>query len=230
MDTTKKIFNALLIGLLSAIPAGALTAEEVFQNQANSALPDTLEMRLRMTMALPGLSAQTVDLKVLRKGSEKSWTEMKSSVANIRMVQNGSRSMVEDLNTGKKHAASSEELGVSSSLDVSSQLGTAEDYQTPVLDGGFWRLDPVDSAKPTLYYDSTLMRVVEFHQTLSSTQSAVSKIEYAPTGSTTLVPGTPCRIEIISDVSGVQSTVVIEALLSKKRKDILDAVFDVSTQ
>jgi len=205
----------------------SLTVGDVLRHQASSNFPDTAEIRMHMTVAITDNVTQTMEMKILQKGPDKSFSEMKSSLINIRTVQNGTRTVVEDLKTGKKQL-SPEIVDASQSINVTKQLGDSTDYEAPVVDGILWRLEPKTSGKPTLFYDAAQGRIVEMQLTFPTGQTSVTKIDYAPNTAIQLVPGTPSKITMVTTSAGIQTTVNLQVLLSVKRSDILDAVFNVA--
>ena len=113
----KKILSILAL----ALPVFALDVQAVFDNQKKSAFPDTCELLMRTTVSLPGQGAQTVETSVLNKGKDKSVTIVKSSAIQMKIVQNGNRTRITDLKSGKVLPA--QNMPPQNPADISVQLG-----------------------------------------------------------------------------------------------------------
>lgn len=203
----------------------ALDAATVFANQKKAAFPDTAEIRMRTTLTLPGMAVQQVETKVLSKGKDKSVAEIKSSAMNMKIVRNGDQMGMLDLKTGKAMPSQTLPKDQLAALDVSQGMGSAEDYQAPVAVDSLWKLVPKEPSRPTLFYSEKTQRVVKMQQTPSLGVYAETLIRYCTSGCA--LPGTPTGIEIVSSANGIDTKVVLEVVLAKKRTALSDALFTI---
>lgn len=221
MFTKKYALPLFLFGF--AANAFALDINAVFDSQKKSAFPDTCEMRMRTTVALPGVTTQNVEMTVITAGETKTVTTIKSSAMEMKMVRNGDRMKMTDLRTGK--ALPAQNMPAQNPADISKQMGDPADYNSPVKDGNLWKIVPKDASKPTLFYSSTQKRVVKMTVNVNGSV-AESKFEYCD--NTCALPGTLKKTEIVTTMpDGQKSTVVVDVLSAKKRKVLPSRMFDI---
>jgi hypothetical protein len=211
--------------LLLAAAACAVDASVVLARQAESAFPDTAEIRMKTSLSLPGMPAQSVDTWLLTKGKDKSITETRSPLFSMKLVRNGNKMSMTDLKTGKTLPAQDLPQAQSSAPDVASGLGSAADYLAPVKEGGLWRLSPQDASKPTLYYSDTQKRVVKMVQNVGSGGTSETTISYCDKSCS--LPGTPREFQITASQNGASTQVTIQIVSAKRVPAPPDALFDV---
>lgn len=220
MNNLFKIFAAVSFVV---IQANALSLQTVFDNQKKSAFPDTCEMQMRTTVTLPNMQPQVVNMALLTAGENKSITTIKSSMMQMEMVQNNGRMKVTDLKTGKKLPA--QNMPVQNPADVNKQMGSPEDYNSPVAEGNLWKITPKDPSKPTLYYSQKSKRVMKMNVVVNGA-NAVSEFEYCDNSCP--LPGTLKKVTIKTIApQGGESTVVLEVLKAKQRHMLPMKMFDV---
>lgn len=220
MNNLFKIFAAVSFAV---IQANALSLQTVFDNQKNSAFPDTCEMQMRTTVTLPNMQPQVVNMALLTAGENKSITTIKSSMMQMEMVQNNGRMKVTDLKTGKKLPA--QNMPAQNPADVNKQMGSPEDYNNPVAEGNLWKITPKDPSKPTLYYSQKKKRVMKMSVVVNGA-NAVSEFEYCDNSCP--LPGTLKKVVIKTTApQGGESTVVLEVLKAKQRRVLPMKMFDV---
>ncbi|MFA6623805.1 MAG: hypothetical protein WCS54_06805 [Fibrobacteraceae bacterium] len=215
--------SVVLVTAFVMVPSFALDLNAVFDNQKKAAFPDTCEMQMRTTVTLPGQAAQVVDMTVINAGESKSVTTIKSSVMQMKMVQNDGRMKVTDLKTGK--ALPAQNMPQQNPADVSKQMGSPADYNTPVKDGGLWKITPKNASKPTLYYSAAQKRVVKMTIVMNG---ATAKSEFEYCGNSCALPGTLKKVSITTALdAGGTSNVVMEVLSAKQRKVLPSGMFDL---
>lgn len=203
----------------------ALDAATIFSEQKKSAFPDTVEIRMRTTVTLPGQGPQQVEIKTLNKGPDKSVTEIRSALMNLKMIRNGLQMGMVDLKSGKTLPAQSLPSAGSDVLDVEKQFGKPDEYQSPVKVDTLWKLIPKDVSKPTLFYSDKQKRVVRMETTIQGVP-AVSIFRYC--GSTCSLPGTLSGVDIVSTVPGQSETrVQVEVLTAQRRHSLPESLFSI---
>lgn len=219
-----KLISIFFAGLFLAwIPAFALDLNAVFDNQKKAAFPDTCEMQMRTTVTLPGQTSQQVQTTIVTAGEGKSVTTIKSSMMQMKMVQNDGRMKVIDLRSGK--VLPSQNMPSPKPTDINKQMGSPDDYNTPVAEGNLWKLTPKDASKPTLYYSQKQRRVVKMKMVVNGT-NAESSFEYCDNSCD--LPGTLKKVVIKSSIlQGGESNVVLEILNAKQRHVLPSKMFDV---
>ncbi|PJJ40299.1 hypothetical protein [Hallerella succinigenes] len=219
-----KRIQVILGGLLFVCVSGhALDLNAVFENQKKAAFPDTCEMQMRTTVTLPNMASQEVNMTLLTAGESKSITTIKSSMMQMKMVQNNGRMKVTDLKTGKVLPA--QNMPAQNPADVNKQMGSPEDYNIPVAAGKLWKITPKDSSKPTLYYSQKNKRVMKMEMAVNGA-NVVSELEYCD--NTCTLPGTLKKVSIKTVMpQGGESTVVLEVLRAKQRHVLPAKMFDV---
>ncbi len=214
----KKILSILAL----ALPVFALDVQAVFDNQKKSAFPDTCELLMRTTVSLPQ-GAQTVETSVLNKGKDKSVTIVKSSAIQMKIVQNGNRTRITDLKSGKVLPA--QNMPPQNPADISVQLGNPGDYRSPVKEGSLRKIVPKEDSTPTLYYSAKSKRIVRMSLPVNGAEARTA-LEYCDNFCP--LPGTLNRATIVTRLaSGDSSTVVVEILKAKGRSDFPESLFDV---
>ncbi len=138
----------------------------------------------------------------------------------MRIIQNEGRMKVTDLKTGKTLPA--QNVPLQNMTDISKQMGTPADYNTPVKEGSLWKIFPKDKTKPTLYYSTQNKRVVEMTALVNG---AESETEYEYCDNTCKLPGTLKKSTITTTFNGSSSKVAIEILLAKKHHTLPKKLF-----
>ena len=203
----------------------ALDAATIFSEQKKSAFPDTVEIRMRTTVTLPGQGPQQVEVKMLNKGPDKSVTEIQSALMNLKMVRNGAQIGMVDLKTGKTLPAQSLPSAGADMLDVDKQFGKPEEYQSPVKADSLWKLVPKDVSKPTLFYSDKQKRVVRMETTIQGIP-AVSTFRYC--SSNCSLPGTLSGVDIVSTMPGQMETrVQVDVLTAQRRHSLPESLFSI---
>ncbi len=220
----KKNIYLLLVCVASICsPVFALDLNAVFENQRKASFPDTCEMQMRTTVTLAGQPAQNVETTVITAGKSKSVTTVKSSMMQMKIVQNGTRMKVTDLKTGK--ALPAQNTPAQNPADINKQMGSPEDYKAPVLEGGLWKISPKDASRPTLYYSQKQKRVVKMSMTVNG-MNTESSLDYCDNSCP--LPGTLRKVTIrTSAAQGGESIVVLEVVNAKQRHVLPGKMFDV---
>ena len=226
MNMNKIYFNAFVVitfALFTAIPSWAVSLESIFDYQKKSMFPDTCEMQMRTTVTLSGRPSQVVNTVVLTAGASKSVTTIKSSLMQMKMVQNDGRMKTIDLKTGKSLPA--QNVPNRGPTEVNKQMGAPADYNAPVRDGELWKLVPKDSNRPTLYYSEKAKRVVKM---VTPVQGAIAEslLEYCDNSCP--LPGTLKKVSVTTTLAeGASSTIVLEIIMAKQRHAIPMKIFDI---
>lgn len=146
----------------------------------------------------------------------------------MNMIRNHGRTKMVDLKTGKKLPV--QNMPEQSPADVNKQMGSPEDYNAPVKISGsskdvLWKLTPKDVTKPTLYYSSSLKRVVKMTAVVNNAQTE-SKFEYCDNSCP--LPGTLKKTEITTQMQdGKKSVVTVDIKSAKQRHALPSSIFDV---
>lgn len=213
------------IVLLAAATNGAfaLDLNTVFDNQKKAAFPDTCEMKMRTTVALPRVNPQVVNTTVITAGESKSITTVKSSMTQMKIVQNGQLMKVTDLKTGK--ALPSQTMPRQNPADFSRQMGTPADYNAAVKVDSLWKISPKDPAKPTLYYSSKQRRIVKMTAVVNG---AVAESEFEYCDNSCDLPGTLKKAVITTQLpSGDESIVTMDIFFAKERRRLPAKMFEL---
>ncbi len=213
-----------------SVPSQALSLQTIFDNQKKTAFPDTCEMQMRTTVALPGVAPQSVVTYVITAGPSKSITTIKSSMMQMKMVQNDGRMKVTDLKTGKTLPA--QNMPTQNPADISKSMGEPADYNDAVKfgegsskEGTIWKVTPKDASKPTLYYASKMKKVVKMTAVVNGAVSE-SKFEYCDNSCP--LPGTLKKATIKTVLpQGGESNVILEVLKAKPRHVLPSKMFNV---
>ena len=218
-----KVIRTFVFVSFVAFQSHALSLQTVFENQKKSAFPDTCEMQMRTTVTLPNMAPQVVNMTLLTAGESKSVTTIKSSVMQIKMVQNNGRMKMTDLKTGNVLPA--QNMPAQNPAEVNKQMGSPEDYNSPVAEGSLWKILPKDSSKPTLYYSPKKKHVVKMSVEINGTNS-VSEFEYCDNSCP--LPGTLKKVTIKTNtLQGNESNVVVDVLNAKQRHVLPKKIFSV---
>lgn len=225
-----KLIKILAFAFFCSVPSQALSLQTIFDNQKKTAFPDTCEMQMRTTVALPGVAPQSVVTYVITAGPSKSITTIKSSMMQMKMVQNDGRMKVTDLKTGKTLPA--QNMPTQNPADISKSMGEPADYNDAVKfgegsskEGTIWKVTPKDASKPTLYYASKMKKVVKMTAVVNGAVSE-SKFEYCD--NTCELPGTLKKVNITTELAaGEKSTVTVDVLLAKRHHRLPKKMFDV---
>lgn len=220
----------VLILVFAANFAGAVDLQTIFDNQKKTAFPDTCEMQMRTTVVLPGQNPQVVTTSVITAGETKSITTIKSSMMQMKMVQNDGRMKVTDLKTGKTLPA--QNMPTQNPADISKSMGEPVDYNVAekfaegsAKEGTIWKVTPKDASKPTLYYSSKMKKVVKMTAVVNGA-TAESKFEYCD--NTCELPGTLKKVNITTILpSGQTSVVTVDVLFAKQHHRLPKKMFDV---
>lgn len=225
-----KLIEILTFAFFCSVPSQALSLQTIFDNQKKTAFPDTCEMQMRTTVALPGTAPQSVVTSVITAGPAKSVTIVKSSMMQMKMIQNDGRMKVTDLKTGKTLPA--QNMPMQNPADISKSMGAPADYNDAVKfsegsakEGSIWKITPKDVSKPTLYYSSKMKKVVKMTAVVNGAESE-SKFEYCD--NTCELPGTLKKVNITTKLpTGEESTVSVDILFAKQHHRLPKKMFDI---
>ncbi len=219
------MFKKIILSLFALCSASmALDAATIIANQNNAAFPDTAEIRMKTTVAMQGMPEQAIESRIVTKGKEKTVTEIKSPVMNMKIVRNGEQLSVTDLKTGA--TLPSQMAGQAATYDISQAMGKAGDYLAPVKEGNLWRLSHKNSEQATLFYSEELKRIVKIRQTVQPGVQSETNIKYCSKGCA--FPGTPLSIDISTQMNGqTAAKISLEIISVQKLANVPDAVFAV---
>ena len=213
-----KLVKIVFVALSLGSSAFALDANTVFNNQKKSAFPDTCEMQLKTTVALPGMASQTVNTSVINAGPDKSITTIESSMMRMKMIQNNGRMKVIDLKSGQTLPA--QNVPKQNPADIANQMGEPSDYKAPVKSGNLWKLVPKDASRPTLFYSDKVKRVVKMNTVVNGSAAEIA-MEYCDNSCP--LPGTLKKTEIVTVMQGGEKSSVVVEVVSAKARHILPA-------
>jgi hypothetical protein len=202
----------------------AADAATIIANQKKAAFPDTAEIHMRTTVAMQGLPAQVIESRLLTKGKNKTMTEIKSPLMNMKIVRNGEKTSVTDLKTGASLPSQMADAAITQGLEQ--DLGNPEDYATPVKEGSLWRMASKDPAGATLFYSEEHKRIVKMQQMVQPGVQSETSIKYC--GKECKLPGTPVSIDITTQMNGqTAAKISLEVTSAQKLASIPEAMFAV---
>ncbi len=219
------MFKKIVLSLFAFCSASmALDAATIIANQKNAAFPDTAEIRIKTTVAIQGMPEQAIESRIITKGKEKTVTEIKSPLMNMKIVRNGKQLSVTDLKTGA--ALPSQMAGQAAEYDISQDMGKPEDYLAPVKEGNFWRLSHKNPEQAVFFYSEELKRIVKIQQTVQPGVQSETSIKYC--SKECAFPGMPASIDIFNQMNGqTVAKISLEIISMQKLANIPDAVFAV---
>lgn len=202
----------------------AIDIATVLANQKQAHFPDTAEIKMRTTMTMQSMPAQVMESRIITKGKDKSITEVKSPLMNMKIIKNGDKVSVTDLKTGQ--TIPSPMAGRADNNPAEQDLGKPEDYEKPVKEGSLWLIKNKDNTKPTLLYSESEKRVVKMRQDVQGGFQTETTLIYCKSNCS--FPGTPSKIDIQTKNDGtVVINVSLEMLSVQKLNNIPDNAFKV---
>lgn len=196
----------------------ALSLDDVKKSLKSSCInEDSLEMKFKTTITSLAMGSQTVESYSVRKGANKVYFEMKSSLMNQRMILSGDRIKIIDLKTSEerviKNTPNMQRLMQPPTVNPMEKGNWAE----PVfVTDNLYRIEG-DSA--TVYYDNAKKKIVKMEQ-VTENANLLTTFDYDPSTKQLLSMK-------ISIMIGAQETKV-EIFISKykKSKDFPDRYFN----
>ena len=176
---------------------------------------DSVEMNLRISVKAPGVYQQT-DIYLINKGSNKSYTEIKSSFLNQRSIVNGNKMKIVDLKTNKTQV-----------IDYNGDVLTANSYANfNPLDSGEWNepkflsdnIYTIQGSTGTVHYNKKMKRIEKI-EAIKNGANMLTKFSYDANNKMK-------KMEVSAIVIGTESVVTTEILRMQKSDKVPDTVFD----
>ena len=183
--------------------------------KANIVSRDSVEMNLRVSVKAPGVYQQT-DIYLINKGSNKSYTEIKSSFLNQRSIVNGNKMKIVDLKTNKTQV-----------IDYNGDVLTANSYANfNPLDSGEWNepkflsdnIYTIQGSTGTVHYNKKMKRIEKI-EAIKNGANMLTKFSYDANNKMK-------KMEVSAIVNGTESVVTTEILRMQKSDKVPDTVFD----
>lgn len=210
------MMKTLLCIFLLSISSFALTLDQVREALKSSPFSqDSVEMSIRTTVS-SSAGKQVVSVYMVKKGSSKTYAEIKAPFLNQRSVVNGTRMKVIDLSTNKFQI-----------LPYNGEVLKSEKYaRFNPLDSGDWRepvfvsenLYRITGSKGVLYYDSKKKRIEKFENNESKAQSLTTFVYDAENNLKTM------NVSVMA--GGVETKVTTEILALRSSKNFPDKIFE----
>ncbi len=210
----KKHFFLFLLFLASQ--SFALTLEQVKAALKENAIPqDSVEMNLRVTVKAPSVYQQT-DVYMVKKGTGKSYTEIKSNFLKQRSIVNKGKMKIVDLKTSKTQI-----------VDYNEESLKSESYaKFNPLDSGEWTepkfysedVYTIQGSAGTIYYNKKKNRI-EKVESVKGRANTLTTFTYDANNKMK-------RMEVSVIVNGHESTVTTEFLRMQKSNKVPDTLFE----
>lgn len=210
----KKQILLFLVFLVSQ--SFALTLEEVKAALKENVIPqDSVEMNLRVSVRAPNVYQQT-DVYMVKKGTGKSYTEIKSSFLKQRSIVNKGKMKIVDLKTNKIQIVDYDENALKS-----------ESYANlNPLDSGMWEepkfysgeVYTIQGSAGTLYYNKKKNRIEKI-ETVKGRANTLTTFAYDANNKMK-------KMEVSVIVNGHESVVTTEFLRMQKSDKVPEALFE----
>ena len=194
----------------------ALTLEEVKAALKENVIPqDSVEMNLRVSVRAASVYQQT-DLYIVKKGSAKSYTEIKNDFLKQRSVVNGNKMKIVNLKTNKTQI-----------VDYNGEILESDSYaKFNPLDSGEWTepkfysedVYTIQGSAGTIYYNKKKNRI-EKVEAVKGRANTLTTFTYDANNKMK-------RMEVSVIVNGHESTVTTEFLRMQKSNKVPDTLFE----
>lgn len=194
----------------------ALTLEEVKAALKENVIPqDSVEMNLRVSVRAASVYQQT-DLYIVKKGSAKSYTEIKNDFLKQRSVVNGNKMKIVNLKTNKTQI-----------VDYNGEILESDSYaKFNPLDSGEWTepkfysedVYTIQGSAGTIYYNKKKNRI-EKVESVKGRANTLTTFTYDANNKMK-------RMEVSVIVNGHESTVTTEFLRMQKSNKVPDTLFE----
>lgn len=210
----KRIIFILLLSVASQ--SFALTLEQVKTALKENIIPqDSVEMNLRVSVRAASVYQQT-DLYIVKKGSAKSYMEIKNVFLKQRSIVNGNKMKIVNLKTNKTQI-----------IDYNGEILESDSYaKFNPLDSGEWN-------EPK-FYSEDIYTIQGYAGTIyyNKKKNRIEKVEAVKGRANTLTTFTydannkMKRMEVSVIVNGHESTVTTEFLRMQKSDKVPDTLFE----
>lgn len=205
-----------LILLFVVCYSSSLTLEQVKTALKENIIPqDSVEMNLRVTVKAPSVYQQT-DVYMVKKGTGKSYTEIKSNFLKQRSIVNKGKMKIVDLKTSKTQI-----------VDYNEESLKSESYaKFNPLDSGEWTepkfysedVYTIQGSAGTIYYNKKKNRI-EKVESVKGRANTLTTFTYDANNKMK-------RMEVSVIVNGHESTVTTEFLRMQKSNKVPDTLFE----
>lgn len=209
----KQIFLFLLFLASQSI---ALTLEQVKAALKENIIPqDSVEMNLRVSVRAASVYQQT-DVYIVKKGSAKSYTELKNDFLRQRSIVNGNKMKIVNLKTNKTQI-----------VDYNGEVLKSDSYtKFNPLDSGEWSepkfysgdVYTIQGSAGTLYYNSKMKRIEKI-ESEKNRANTLTKFSYDANNKMK-------KMEVSVIVNGHESVVTTDILRMQKSDKVPDTLFD----
>ena len=202
--------------MILASQSFSLTLEQVKAALKDNNIPrDSVEMNLRVTVKATGVYQQT-DIYMVKKGSDKGYTEIRSSFLKQRSIVNGKKMKVVDMKTNKAQV-----------LDYNSESLKSDAYASfNPLDSGEWNepkflsgdIYTIQGSAGTLYYNNKMKRIEKI-ESVKDKANTLTTFSYDANNKMK-------KMEVSVIVNGRESVVITDILRMQKSDKVPDTLFD----
>ena len=206
---------ALLL-LFVVCHSSALTLEQVKAALKDNNIPrDSVEMNLRVSVRATGVYQQ-MDIYIVKKGADKSYTEIKSNFLKQRSIVNGQKMKVVDLKSNKTQV-----------LDYNGEVLKPNSYGNfNPLDSGEWNepkflsddIYTIQGSAGTLYYNNKMKRIEKI-EAVKDRANTLTTFSYDANNKMK-------KMEVSVVVNGHESVVTTDILRMQKSDKVPDTLFD----
>ena len=194
----------------------ALTLEEVKAALKENVIPqDSVEMNLRVSVRAASVYQQT-DLYIVKKGSAKSYTEIKNDFLKQRSIVNGNKMKIVNLKTNKTQI-----------VDYNGEILESDSYaKFNPLDSGEWTepkfysedVYTIQGSAGTIYYNKKKNRIEKI-ETVKGRANTLTTFAYDANNKMK-------KMEVSVIVNGHESVVTTEFLRMQKSDKVPEALFE----
>lgn len=206
----------LIFLLILASQSFSLTLEQVKAALKDNNIPrDSVEMNLRVSVRATGVYQQ-MDIYMVKKGADKSYTEIKSNFLKQRSIVNGQKMKVVDLKSNKTQV-----------LDYNGEVLKPNSYGNfNPLDSGEWNepkflsddIYTIQGSAGTLYYNNKMKRIEKI-EAVKDRANTLTTFSYDANNKMK-------KMEVSVVVNGHESVVTTDILRMQKSDKVPDTLFD----
>lgn len=202
----------ILLPVIVPVMSFALSLDEIKSRLASQPHFDTLDIRVKTSVATGGFSSAS-ETHLIMKGESKVWMELKLPTGGQRMVRNGDRYKVTDLKTGKSEypKLAPEMLQSLPGQGVADFLSKGQYTNPKLLGNDLYSLDLVPGSDTTvtsrqIKFDAHIDQLVEIREVGKVNDTSITVIGYGGGNPMPL----PKQLQITAKVNGGSTTVTLD--------------------
>lgn len=221
----------LSAGMFALDKAHALTVTDIIRRVEAQPSLDTINMRVSVSVSGAGFTSNT-QTHLITKGPHKTWMELETPLGRQRIIRNGIRCQVTDLNTGKtEFPPIPPEVGnFIPSQAMNASLLRAGHYEAPrEMGAGLYQIILVPGTDTTVEsrevtFDEGSGQIVRIKEVGKQANTTVTTIDF--TGGSTLPVPTTMTVETMSQ--GRTVTVLMRFQNVVKPASISEKLFEIN--